>query len=295
MDYVTLSNGVQMPMLGYGVYQITRGECERCVRDALKAGYRSIDTAQAYLNEREVGLAIQKSGIARKDLFVTSKVWIENYGYENCKKSVEESLKKLQTDYLDLMLLHQPFSDYYGAWRALEDLYDEGKLRAIGISNFYPDRMVDLASFSRIRPMVNQVETHPFHQQAAAKAYMEKYGVQIEAWAPFGEGRGGLFENAVLKDIGETYGKTAAQVMLRWHIQRGVVAIPKSTHFERMEENIRIFDFELAESDMEKIAALDQAESSFFSHYDPATVEWFVKMVEERKINQDCSKDTKSR
>lgn len=294
MDYVTLSNGVQMPMLGYGVYQVTRDECERCVRDALKAGYRSIDTAQAYFNEREVGLAIQKSGIARKDLFVTSKVWIENYGYENCKKSVEESLKKLQTDYLDLMLLHQPFSDYYGAWRALEDLYDEGKLRAIGISNFYPDRMVDLASFSRIRPMVNQVETHPFHQQTAAKTYMEKYGVQIEAWAPFGEGRGGLFENAVLKDIGETYGKTAAQVMLRWHIQRGVVAIPKSTHFERMEENIRIFDFELTESDMKKIAALDKAESAFFSHYDPAMVEWFVKMVEERKTNQDCNKETKN-
>ena len=294
MDYVTLSNGVQMPMLGYGVYQVTRDECERCVRDALKAGYRSIDTAQAYFNEREVGLAIQKSGIARKDLFVTSKVWIENYGYENSKKSVEESLKKLQTDYLDLMLLHQPFSDYYGAWRALEDLYDEGKLRAIGISNFYPDRIVDLASFSRIQPIFNQMETPPFHQQTVAKTYMEKYGVQIEAWAPFGEGRGGLFENAVLKDIGETYGKTAAQVMRRWHIQRGVVAIPKSTHFERMEENIRIFDFELTESDMEKIAALDQAESAFFSHYDPAMVEWFVKMVEERKTNQDCSKETKN-
>ena len=192
------------------------------------------------------------------------------------------------------MLLHQPFSDYYGAWRALEDLYDEGKLRAIGISNFYPDRMVDLASFSRIRPMVNQVETHPFHQQTAAKTYMEKYGVQIEAWAPFGEGRGGLFENAVLKDIGETYGKTAAQVMLRWHIQRGVVAIPKSTHFERMEENIRIFDFELTESDMEKIAALDQAESAFFSHYDPAMVEWFVQMVEQRKHQHDSGKEKKN-
>ena len=294
MEYVTLSNGVQMPMLGYGVYQVTADECERCVQDALKAGYRSIDTAQAYFNEREVGLAIQKSGIARKDLFVTSKVWIENYGYDSCKKSVEESLKKLQTDYLDLMLLHQPFSDYYGAWRALEDLYDEGKLRAIGISNFYPDRMVDLASFARIRPMVNQVETHPFNQQTAAKTYMEKYGVQIEAWAPFGEGRGGLFENAVLKEIGETYGKTAAQVMLRWHIQRGVVAIPKSTHYERMKENIQILDFTLTERDMEKIAALDKAESSFFSHYDPAMVEWFVKMVEERKTNHDSSKETKN-
>lgn len=283
MEYVTLSNGVKMPILGYGVYQVTKDECERCVLDALQAGYRSIDTAQAYFNEEEVGSAIQKSGVPRTDIFLTSKVWIENYGYESCRKSVQTSMEKLQTDYLDLMLLHQPFSDYYGAWRALEDLYEEGKIRAIGISNFYPDRLVDLASFARIKPMVNQVETHPHNQQILAKQYMDKYDVQIEAWAPFGEGRGGLFENDTLRAIGEKYGKTAAQVMLRWHIQRGVVVIPKSTHRERMEENLNVFDFELTAQDMEQIAALDKKESSFFSHYDPAIVEWFVQMVEERK------------
>lgn len=283
MEYVTLANNVKMPILGYGVYQVTKEECERCVLDALKAGYRSIDTAQAYFNEEEVGTAIQKSGIPREDIFLTSKVWIENYGYEKCKASVEESLKKLQTDYLDLMLLHQPFSDYYGAWRALEDLYEKGKIRTIGISNFYPDRMVDIASFARIRPMVNQVETHPYNQQITAKQYMDKYNVQIEAWAPFGEGRGGLFEDATLKEIGEKYGKSTAQVMLRWHIQLGVVVIPKSTHYDRMVENINVFDFELTDADMEKITALDKAESSFFSHYDPAIVEWFVKIVDERK------------
>lgn len=294
MEYVTLSNGVKMPILGYGVYQVTKDECERCVSDALRAGYRSVDTAQSYFNEEEVGNAIKKSGIARADIFLTSKVWVENYGYEACRKSVEMSLKKLQTDYLDLMLLHQPFSDYYGAWRALEDLYEEGKLRAIGVSNFYPDRMVDIASFARICPMVNQVETHPYNQQIVAKNYMDKYGVQIEAWAPFGEGRGGLFDNDTLKEIGLKYGKTTAQVMLRWHIQRGVVVIPKSVHFERMEENFNVFDFVLSNSDMSQIALLDKKESSFFSHYDPAMVEWFVKMVEERKSSHDSSKEKKN-
>lgn len=283
MEYVTLSNGIKMPILGYGVYQVTKEECERCVLDALKAGYRSIDTAQAYFNEEEVGSAIEKSGIPREEIFLTSKVWLEHYGYEECRKSVEESLNKLKTDYIDLMLLHQPFSDYYGAWRALEDLYEEGKLRAVGISNFYPDRLVDLASFSRIRPMVNQVETHPYNQQVLAKEYMDKYGIQIEAWAPFGEGRGGLFEDVTLREIGGKYGKTTAQVMLRWQIQRGVVVIPKSTHYERMVENFNVFDFSLNAEDMEKIGALDKKQSSFFSHHDPATVEWFVQMVEERK------------
>lgn len=283
MEYVTLSNGVKMPILGYGVYQVTKEECERCVLDALKAGYRAIDTAQSYFNEEEVGSALVKSGIPREDIFLTSKVWIEHYGYEECRKSVEESLRKLKTDYLDLMLLHQPFADYYGAWGALEDLYEEGKIRAIGISNFYPDRMLDIVSFARIRPMVNQVETHPYNQQIQAKEYMDKYGVQIEAWAPFGEGRGGLFEDAVLKKIGEKYSKTTAQVMLRWHIQRGVVVIPKSTHYERMVENFNVFDFALSDEDMAKIEKLDKAESSFFSHQDPAMVEWFVQMVEERK------------
>lgn len=294
MEYKTLSNGVQMPILGYGVYQVTKDECERCVSDALKAGYRHIDTAQSYFNEEEVGNAIQKSGIPREELFLTTKVWVEHYGYDACRASVLESLRKLKTDYIDLMLLHQPFSDYYGAWHALEDLYEEGKLRAIGVSNFYPDRLVDICSFARIRPMVNQVETHPMNQQIEAKRWMDKYGVQIEAWAPFGEGRGGLFQNEVLAGIGAKYGKSTAQVMLRWHIQRGVVVIPKSTHYERMVENFNVFDFALTEEDMAAIAALDKKQSSFFSHYDPSMVEWFAKMVEERKHQHDSSKEKKN-
>lgn len=294
MEYVTLYNGVKMPQLGYGVYQVTREECERCVLDALEVGYRSLDTAQSYFNEEQVGNAIAKSGVSREEIFLTTKVWIEHYGYEQAKKSVLESMEKLQTSYLDLILLHQPFADYYGAYRALEELYKEGKVRAIGVSNFYPDRLVDIASFAEIRPMVNQVETHPYNQQTLAKEYMDKYQVQIEAWAPFGEGRGGLFENPVLSAIGKKYGKTTAQVMLRWHLQRGVVVIPKSTHKERMEENFHVFDFALNEEDMQAIAALDQGKSSFFSHYDPAMVEWFVRMVEERKNNQDSSKEKKN-
>ncbi len=283
MEYKTLSNGVQMPILGYGVYQVTKDECERCVSDALRAGYRHIDTAQSYFNEEEVGNAIQKSGIPREELFLTTKVWVEHYGYDACRGSVLESMRKLKTDYIDLMLLHQPFSDYYGAWHALEDLYEEGKLRAIGVSNFYPDRLVDICSFAKIRPMVNQVETHPLNQQTEAKKWMDKYGVQIEAWAPFGEGRGGLFQNEALAAIGAKYGKSTVQVMLRWHIQRDVVVIPKSTHYERMVENFNVFDFTLTDEDMAAIAALDKKQSSFFSHYDPNMVEWFAKMVEERK------------
>ncbi len=294
MEYVTLSNGVKMPILGYGVYQVTADECERCVMDALEAGYRLIDTAQSYFNEEQVGSAIKKSGVKREDIFLTTKVWVEHYGYDECLRSVEESMRKLGTDYIDLMLLHQPFSDYYGAYRALEDMYGEGKLRAIGISNFYPDRMVDIASFSRIRPMVNQVETHVLNQQRDAKKWMDKYGVQIEAWAPFGEGRGGLFTNETLVNIGKKYGKTSAQVMLRWNIQRGVVVLPKSTHKERMVQNIDVFDFTLSNEDMTAIAALDTATSSFFSHYDPNMVEWFVKMVEERKYQHDSSKEKKN-
>lgn len=294
MMYATLSNGVKMPMLGYGVYQVTKEECERCVLDALRAGYRSIDTAQSYFNEEEVGNAIAKSGIPRNEIFLTSKVWIEHYGYEQCKKSVETSMKKLKTDYIDLMLLHQPFSDYYGAWRALEELYEAGKLRAIGISNFYPDRMVDIASFSRIRPMINQIEIHPHNQQTSAKDWNERYGLQLEAWAPFGEGRGGMFELPELKAVAAKHGKSVAQVILRWHLQRGIVVIPKSTHIERMEENLNVFDFELTSEDMNTIAALDKNTSSFFSHNDPDMVEWFVKMVEERKKQNDCSKEKKS-
>lgn len=283
MEYVTLSNGVKMPRLGYGVYQVTKDECERCVSDALKVGYRHIDTAQSYFNEEEVGNAIKKSGIPREELFITTKVWIEHYGYEECRKSVIESMRKLQLDYIDLVLLHQPFADYYGAWRALEEMYAEGKLRAIGVSNFNPDRLVDICSFSRIKPMVNQVETHPHNQQKAAHEWMNKYGVVHEAWAPFGEGRGGLFTDPVLEKIAAKYGKTTAQVMLRWHIQRGIAVIPKSTHIERMRENSDVFGFTLSDEDMQAIAALDKEQSSFFSHTDPNMVEWFVKMVEERR------------
>ena len=283
MEQITLYNGIKMPIIGYGVYQVSKEECERCVIDALAVGYRSIDTAQSYFNEEQVGSAIVKSGVPREDIFLTTKVWLEHYGYNEARKSVLESMRKLRTDYLDLVLLHQPFSDYYGAYRALEDLYDEGKLRAIGVSNFYSDRLVDIASFSRIKPMVNQVETHPFNQQVEAKKWMDKYGIQIEAWAPFGEGRGGLFENPALVEIAKKYGKTTAQVMLRWHIQRGVVVIPKSTHKKRMQENLNIFDFALDQADMNLISELDKKQSSFFSHSDPAMVEWFVQMVEERK------------
>ncbi len=294
MEYVTLSNGVKMPVLGYGVYQVTKEECERCVLDALEVGYRSIDTAQSYFNEEEVGSAMKKSGIPREEIFLTSKVWVEHYGYEETRKSVEESLRKLQTDYLDLMLLHQPFNDYYGAYRALEDLYEEGKLRAIGVSNFYPDRLVDLASFTRIPPMVNQIETHVLNQRTEDHEWMDKYHIAHEAWAPFGEGRGGLFENEVLKQIGKKYGKTTAQVMLRWNIQRGVIVLPKSTHRERMIQNMDVFDFSLTDEDMNIIAGLDTKTSAFFSHYDPNMVEWFVKMVEERKQQHDSSKEKKN-
>ena len=294
MEYITLSNGVKMPQLGYGVYQVTKEECERCVLDALEVGYRSLDTAQSYFNEEEVGAAIEKSGIDRKEIFLTSKVWIEHFGYEECKKSVLESMEKLRTDYLDLMLLHQPFGDTYGAWRALEELYDAGKLRAIGISNHYVDRMVEFANFTRIKPMVNQMEVHPFNQQVTLKEWMDKYDIRLEAWAPFGEGRKGLFENPVLQSIGEKYGKTTAQVMLRWHIQRGVIVIPKSTHKERMIENFNVFDFTLSKDDMDQIAKMDTESSAFFSHQDPAMIEWFVKMVEERKTQKDSSKEKKN-
>lgn len=294
MFYVDLSNGIKMPQLGYGVYQVTKDECERCVLDALKVGYRSIDTAQSYFNEEEVGSAICKSGIPREEIFLTSKVWIEHYGYDECRRSVLESLRKLKTDYIDLMLLHQPFGDYYGAWRALEDLYKEGKLKAIGISNFYPDRMVDIASFARIKPMVNQMEIHPHNQQNPALEWGKKYDIHLEAWAPFGEGRGGMFELPELCEIGKKYGKTSAQVILRWHLQRGIIVIPKSTHIERMKENFEVFDFELSNEDMKNIERLDKKTSSFFSHTDPNMVEWFAKMVEERKKQHDCTKENKN-
>lgn len=293
MEYVTLSNGVKMPILGYGVYQVTQEECERCVMDALKVGYRLLDTAQSYFNEEQVGSAIKKSGVPREDIFLTTKVWLEHYGYEQTKASVLESMRKLQTDYLDLVLLHQPFSDTYGAYRALEELYEEGKIRAVGISNFYVDRMVDFASFNRIKPMVNQVEINIYNQQKELKKWADKYGIQLEAWAPFGEGRRGIFNDPVIAEIASKYHKTAAQVMLRWNIQRGVVVIPKTTHIERMKENFDVFDFALTNEDMSAISSLDKAESLFFSHYDPNMVEWFVKMVEERKQQHDSFKEKK--
>lgn len=276
MQTVKLSNGVEMPILGYGVYQVTPEECERCVSDALSVGYRMIDTAQAYYNEEGVGRAVKKSGIPREELFLVTKVWISNAGYEKAKASIDESLRKLQTDYIDLLLIHQPFNDYYGTYRAMEEAYKAGKLRAIGVSNFYPDRFIDLAEFCDIKPMVNQVETHVFNQQRQPQEIMKEYGTQIMSWGPFAEGRNDFFTNPVLKAIGEKYGKSVAQTALRFLIQRDVVVIPKSTHKERMEQNLDVFDFSLSAEDMETIGKLDKGESLFFSHYAPETVKWLT-------------------
>ena len=278
MQYITLSNGIRMPMLGYGVYQVSNEECERCVLDAIDVGYRSVDTAQAYHNEEAVGKAIEKCGVPRSELFLTTKVWISNAGYEKAKASIDMSLQNLRTDYIDLLLIHQPFGDYYGTWRAMEEAYRAGKLHAIGVSNFYPDRLVDLCRFVNIKPMVNQVETHVFQQQTQAREWMNKYGVAHESWGPFAEGRKDFFTDPVLCDIGQKYQKSAAQIALRFLIQRGVIVIPKSTHKERMKENFEIFNFTLTEGDMLKIAALDESKSAFFSHYDPATVEFITSV-----------------
>lgn len=278
MEYVTLSNGIKMPVLGYGVYQVSPEECERCVLDAVSVGYRSIDTAQAYRNEEGVGRALARCGIAREELFVTTKIWISDAGYERAKASIGESLKKLGTDYVDLLLIHQPFNDYYGTYRAMEEAYKAGKARAIGVSNFSPDRLIDLCSFSEIPPMLNQVETHVFCQQTEAREVMDKYKVVHESWGPFAEGRKSFFENSVMKEIGEKHGKTVAQVALRYLIQRGVVVIPKSVRKKRMAENFDIFGFALDETDMEKLADLDTKESAFFSYRDPKTAERFTGM-----------------
>ena len=274
MDTVTLNNGVKMPKAGFGVFQVKdQEECTRSVLDAIDAGYRLIDTAQSYGNEEAVGKAIAQTSVPREELFLTTKVWISNYGYEKAKQSVLDSLEKMGLDYIDLVLLHQPFKDYYGAYRALEDLYKEGKIRAIGVSNFYPDRLVDLCLDAEIVPAVNQIEVNVFHQQIEAQKWNEKYGVQVEAWAPFAEGRNNMFSNPVLQEIGDQYHKSIAQVILRWLVQRNIVPLAKSVKKERMEQNIDIFDFELSGEDMKKIEALDEKTSSFFSHYDPATVE----------------------
>lgn len=277
MEEITLNNGVVMPILGFGVFQIPdAAECERCVLDAIDVGYRSIDTAQIYGNEEAVGRAAEKSGVPRGELFLTTKVWITNGGYEKAKASIDESLRKLRTDYLDLLLIHQPFNDYYGTYRAMEEACHAGKVRAIGVSNFYPDRFVDLAEFCEIKPAVNQVETHVFNQQVKAQELMAKYGTRVESWGPFAEGRNGLFTNAVLRDIGEKYGKTAAQTALRFLIQRGIIVIPKTTRRERMEENFNVFDFELSPEDMGAIARLDRGESLFLCHQDPESVLYLV-------------------
>lgn len=276
MKTVKLNNGIEMPQMGYGVYQVSPYECERCVSDALQVGYRMIDTAQAYHNEEGVGNAIKKSGIARQEIFLVSKIWISNYGYEKAKVSIDESLHKLQTDYLDLMLLHQPFCDRYGAYRALEEAYKAGKLRAIGVSNFYPDHFIDLASNMEIVPAVNQVETHVFDQQTKPQRIMEEFGTHIMSWAPLAEGRNGFFTNSLLSQIGAKYGKTVAQVALRWLIQRGVIIIPKSTHIERMQQNFDIFDFQLSPEDMASIATLDAGKSLFFDHHEAETTRMFM-------------------
>lgn len=279
MEYVTLNNGIKMPKLGYGVYQIDPAEAERCVLDAISVGYRSIDTAQAYGNEEGVGNAIVNCGVPREELFITTKVWISNAGYEKAKASIEESLRKLQTNYIDLLLIHQPFGDYYGTYRAMEEAYKAGKVKAIGVSNFYPDRLIDIHHFAEIKPAVNQVETHVFQQQKVAKEYLKKCGAQIESWGPFAEGKNDYFNNPILKEIGAKYGKSVAQVALRFLLQGDVVVIPKSTHKERMEENFNVFDFTLTAEEMAAIEALDGGESLFFSHYDPKIVEWFMTMA----------------
>lgn len=275
MQKVKLNNGIEMPILGFGVYQIEdQVLCEQCVYDAIEAGYRSIDTAAAYGNEEAVGRAIKRSGVPREDLFITTKLWISDAGYDKAKKAFEASMKRLQLDYLDLYLIHQPFNDYYGAWRAMEELYKEGSIRSIGVSNFMPDRLVDLILHNEITPAVNQVETNPFYQQIEAEAFMQDKAVQIESWAPFAEGKNNMFQNETLAAIAGKYGKSIAQVILRWLIQRNIVVIPKSIRKERIIENFNVFDFELTKEDMEKIAALDTHTSCFFSHRDPKMVEW---------------------
>lgn len=283
METMKLYNGVEVPANGFGVYQVSKEDCKESVLTALKTGYRHIDTAQSYFNESEVGEALKESDVPRKEIFLTTKVWIDNYGEGKTYDSVVESLKKLQTDYLDLILLHQPVGDYYAAYRDLEKLYEEGKVRAIGVSNFYPDRLVDLCMFAKIKPMVNQIEVNVFNQQVEAKKWADKYGVVLEAWAPFAEGRNNMFHNEVLQAIGEKHNKSVAQVILRWLYQRGIVSLAKSVHEERIKENFDIYSFELDNDDMEKIETLDTKTSSFFSHQDPGIIEWFGQLIQERR------------
>jgi diketogulonate reductase-like aldo/keto reductase len=282
MDKVVLNNGVEMPVLGFGVFQVTdQAECERSVLDAIDTGYRLIDTAQSYKNEEAVGRAIRRSGVPREDLFVTTKLWIQSNGYDGAKKAFSGSLRKLQLDYLDLYLIHQPYGDVYGEWRAMQDLYKEGRIRAIGVSNFQPDRLMDLMIHNEIVPTVNQIETHPFHQQMEAQQFLRENNIQIESWGPFAEGKNNLFQNELLSSIAEKYQRSIAQIVLRWLIQRGVIAIPKSVRKERMEENFSVFDFQLSTEDMKAIKTLDSKTSSFFDHRDPAIAKW----LGERKLD----------
>jgi len=282
MDHVTLNNGIQMPIAGFGVFQIADpAECERSVVDAINTGYRLIDTAASYMNEEAVGRGLRRSGVAREDLFVTTKLWVQDAGYERTRQAIDKSLRRLQIDYLDLYLIHQPFGDVHGSWRAMEEAYKAGKLRAIGVSNFQPDRLMDIKAFNQVAPAVNQVEVNPFHQQAESVAFMRDNGVQAEAWAPFAEGRNNLFQNETLSEIGRKHGKSVGQVVLRWLIQRGIVALAKSVRKERMVENLSIFDFQLDSSDLASIATLETGKSSFFSHRDPAMVKW----MSERRLD----------
>ncbi len=275
MQQVKLNNGVEMPILGFGVFQVTDlKECERSVMDAIETGYRLIDTAASYENEDAVGNAIRNSGVPREELFITTKLWIQTNGYEGTKRAFDNSLKRLGLDYIDLYLMHQPYGDVYGEWRAMQDLYREGKARAIGVSNFHPDRLIDLIVHNEIVPAVNQVETHPFHQQIGMQQFLIENNVQIESWGPFAEGKNNIFQNEVLMSIGKRYNKSVAQVVLRWLTQRGIVAIPKSVRKERMVENFSIFDFELSTNELEAIKVLDTNSSSFFDHRDPAMVKW---------------------
>lgn len=275
METVTLNNGVEMPVLGFGVFQIAdRKECERTVVEALETGYRLLDTAASYLNEEAVGTAIQQSGVAREEIFVTTKLWVQDTGYENTLRAFEKSLAKLRLEYLDLYLIHQPFGDVYGAWRAMEELYRQGRIKAIGVSNFHPDRVMDLMVHHEVAPAINQIETHPFCQQIETQKFLCDNNIQIESWGPFAEGKNNIFTNEILGAIAKTHGKSIAQVILRWLTQRRIVAIPKSVRKERMIENLNVFDFTLRAEDMEAIATLDQAKSSFFDHRDPAIVKW---------------------